>query len=89
MADMADVIVPDLVTRDIVAIFENVRFRLFERLENLTNAEFRWEPVSDCSSIRPGDDSVFRVATLLLESSGDKGLRPLVTQTKTRMPGEA
>jgi hypothetical protein len=66
---MADMIVPDPVTRDILAIFENVRFRLFERLEGLTDAEYRWEPVSDCISIRPGDDGVFRVATLFPESS--------------------
>ncbi|MGW0436551.1 hypothetical protein ACWDV4_28885 [Micromonospora sp. NPDC003197] len=50
---MADMIVPDPVTRDILAIFENVRFRLFERLEGLTDAEYHWEPVNDCISIRP------------------------------------
>lgn len=66
---MADMIVPDPVTRDILAAFENVRFRLFERLEGLTDAEYHWEPVSDCISIRPGDDGVFRVATLFPESS--------------------
>ncbi|MFI5888283.1 DinB family protein [Streptomyces sp. NPDC051554] len=68
---MADTIVPAPVTRDVLAIFENVRFRLFERLEGLTDAEYHWEPVSDCISIRPGDDDVFRVATLFPESSPD------------------
>ncbi|MGW2964437.1 hypothetical protein ACWDGI_39070 [Streptomyces sp. NPDC001220] len=60
-ADVADMILPDPVTRDILAIFEDVRSRLFERLENLTDTEYHWEPVSDCISIRPGDDGVFRV----------------------------
>ncbi|GAA3465491.1 DinB family protein [Nonomuraea roseola] len=67
--DMTDMIVPDPATRDILAIFENVRYRLFERLKDLTDAEYHWEPVSDCISIRPGDDGVFRVATLIPESS--------------------
>lgn len=66
---MADMIVPDPVTRDILAIFERARSRLFERLEDLTDAEYHWEPVSDCISIRPGDDGAFRVATLFPESS--------------------
>ncbi|EST26287.1 hypothetical protein N566_24075 [Streptomycetaceae bacterium MP113-05] len=66
---MADMSVPDPVTRDILAIFERARSRLFERLEDLTDAEYHWEPVSDCISIRPGDDGVFRVATLFPESS--------------------
>lgn len=32
-ADMADVIAPDPVTRDVLAVFENVRFRLRHRPE--------------------------------------------------------
>ncbi|GGQ23050.1 DinB family protein [Streptosporangium pseudovulgare] len=70
--DMADMIVPDPATRDILAIFENVRYRLFERLKDLTDAEYHWEPVSDCISIRPGDDGVFRVATLFPESAPEE-----------------
>lgn len=66
---MADLIVPDPVTRDLLAIFENVRSRLFERVKDLTDAEYRWEPVSDCVSIRAGDDGVFRVATPFPESA--------------------
>jgi len=65
---MADMTVPDPVTRDVLAIFEDVRFRLFERLESLTNAEYLWEPVGDSLSIHPNDDGVFRVATLFPES---------------------
>ncbi|MEW2498662.1 DinB family protein [Streptomyces nodosus] len=66
---MADMIVPDPVARDFLAIFERERARLFERLEGLTDAEYLWEPASDCISIRPGDDGVFRVARLFPESS--------------------
>ena len=44
---MADMTVPDPVTRDVLASFENVRYRLFERLEGLTDAEYLWGPVGD------------------------------------------
>lgn len=64
---MAFAPVPDLVTRDVLAIFEKVRHRLFERLEGLTDAEYLWEPVGDSLSIHPGDDGVFRVAELVPE----------------------
>ncbi|MDT7845422.1 DinB family protein [Streptomyces justiciae] len=69
---MADTTVTDPVTRDLLAIFENVRFRLFERMKGLSDAEYLWEPVSDCVSIRPGDDGVFRVATLIPESGPEE-----------------
>ncbi len=65
---MTDAIVSDPVTRDVLAAFENVRTRLFERVKGLTDAEYLWEPVSDCVSIEPGDDGVFRVVTLFPES---------------------
>jgi hypothetical protein len=65
---MADKTVPDPVTRDVLAIFEGVRYRLFERLEGLTDAEYLWEPVGDSLSIRPGDDGVFRVDELFPQS---------------------
>ena len=64
---MADTTVLDPATRDVLAIFENVRFRLFARLEGLTDAEYLWEPVDDSLSIHPGDDGVFRVAALFPE----------------------
>ena len=60
--------VPHPVTRDVLAIFESVRYRLFERIEGLTDAEYLWEPVADSLSIRPGDDGVFRVKELIPES---------------------
>lgn len=65
---MADTTALDPVTRDVLAIFEGVRFRLFARLEGLTDAEYLWEPVRDSLSIHPGDDGAFRVATLFPES---------------------
>ena len=59
--------VPDRVTRDVLATFEDVRFRLFQRLEGLTDAEYLWEPVADALSIVPGADGVFRVPELIPE----------------------
>lgn len=60
--------VPDPVTRDLLAIFEDVQYRLFGRLEGLTDAEYLWEPVGDSLSIRPSDDGVFRVDELFPKS---------------------
>jgi hypothetical protein len=65
---MADMTMPDPVTREVLASLENVRYRLFERLEGLTDAEYLWEPVRDSLSIRPGDDGVFRVDELFPKS---------------------
>ncbi|MEV0840605.1 hypothetical protein AB0I55_13730 [Actinocatenispora sera] len=61
--------VHDPVTRDVLAIFEAVRCRLFERLEGLTDDEYLWEPVGDSLSIRPDADGVFRVAEPIPESA--------------------
>jgi hypothetical protein len=55
------------VTRDLLATLEDVRSRLFRRLEGLTDAEYLWEPVADSMSIEPGEDGVFRVAELIPE----------------------
>ena len=60
--------VPDPVTRDVLASLEEVRCRLFARLEGLTDAEYLWEPVGNSLSIRPGDGGVFRVDELIPES---------------------
>ncbi|MEV4903180.1 DinB family protein [Streptomyces albidoflavus] len=64
---MADVTGHNPATRDLLAIFERARSRLFGRLDGLTDAEYHWEPVGDCVGVRPGDDGVFRVATLFPE----------------------
>jgi DinB superfamily len=60
--------VPDPVTRDLLATFGDVRHRLFERLDGLTDAEYLWEPVGDSLSIRPHDDGGFRVDELFPRS---------------------
>jgi hypothetical protein len=74
---------PDPVTRDVLATFEDVRARLFGRLEGLTDAEYLWEPVGGSLSIRPGDDGVFRVAALMPEP--DPGMPDPVTTIAWRI----
>jgi hypothetical protein len=65
---MAEMTVPDPVTRDVLATFDIVRARLFGRLEGLTDAEYLWEAVGDSLSIRPGDGNDFRVDAMIPES---------------------
>jgi hypothetical protein len=65
---MAFMPVPNPVNRDVLAVFEDVRHRLFERLEGLTDAEYLWEPAVDSLSIRPGVDGIFRVDKSQAES---------------------
>lgn len=59
--------VSDPVTRDVLATIEDVRYRLFSRLEGLTDAEYLWEPVGDSLSIRQGADGTFRVEDMMPE----------------------
>ena len=80
---MADLIARGPVTRDLLAIFEDVRSRLFGRLEGLSDAEYLWEPVGDSLSIHPGDDGVFRVGELFPASL--PGMPDLVTTIAWRM----
>ncbi|KIF78496.1 hypothetical protein QR77_01975 [Streptomyces sp. 150FB] len=40
--------------------YDDVRARLFVRLEGLTDDEYLWEPVPGGWSVRPGADGVFR-----------------------------
>lgn len=47
---MAETTVPEPVTRDVLAIFDDVRRRLFGRIEGLTDAECLWEPVRDSTA---------------------------------------
>jgi hypothetical protein len=60
--------VSDPVSRDLLAVFDDVRGRLFGRLDGLTDAEYLWEPVDGSLSIRRGDDGVFGVDELFPES---------------------
>jgi hypothetical protein len=46
--------------RDLLMTFEDVRSRIFARLEGLTDAEYLWEPVPDCMTVRADSDGVFR-----------------------------
>jgi hypothetical protein len=50
----------DRVTSDVLQIFEDVRSRTFARLEGLTDAEYLWQPVGDCMTVRRAEDGVFR-----------------------------
>jgi hypothetical protein len=47
------------VTRDVLQTFEDVRSRLFARVEGLTDAEYLWEPVPGCMTLRVDEDGVF------------------------------
>ena len=49
-----------MVTDDVLQTFEDVRSRLFARLEGLTDAEYLWEPVPGCMTVRAEADGVFR-----------------------------
>ncbi|NUP49671.1 MAG: DinB family protein [Catenulispora sp.] len=59
--------VSDPVSRDVLATIEDVRRRLFGRLEGLTDAEYLWEPVGDSLSVRAGADGIFRVEDMVPE----------------------
>ncbi|WP_328982948.1 DinB family protein [Streptomyces mirabilis] len=48
------------VTRDLLQTFEDVRSRTFARLDGLTDAEYLWEPVAFCMTLRPAADGMFR-----------------------------
>ncbi|HET9172832.1 MAG TPA: DinB family protein [Actinospica sp.] len=49
-----------MVTEDVLQTFEDVRSRLFRRLEGLGDAEYLWEPVPDCMTLRMSEDGVYR-----------------------------
>ena len=40
--------------------FEDVRSRTFARLEGITDAEYLWQPVPGCMTVRPAPDGEFR-----------------------------
>lgn len=48
------------VTRDLLETFDDVRSRTFARLDGLTDAEYLWEPVASCMTLRADADGVFR-----------------------------
>lgn len=50
----------DPVTSDVLTTFDEVRDRLMTRLAGLSDAEYLWEPVPDCLTVRVGPDGVVR-----------------------------
>jgi hypothetical protein len=55
---------PGVVTRDVLATFEDVRSRAFARLDGLTDAEYLWEPVPGGLTVRAGADGTWRADAL-------------------------
>ena len=52
------------VTRDLLSTFDEVRARTLGRLDGLTDAEYLWEPVPSCVTLRAGADGAFRADPL-------------------------
>ncbi|WP_245594644.1 GNAT family N-acetyltransferase [Actinospica robiniae] len=50
----------DPITRDLMHTFEDIRSRTFARLEGMTDAEYLWQPVPDCVTVRAHSDGVVR-----------------------------
>lgn len=48
------------VTRDLLITLDAVRDRILERLDGLTDAEYLWEPVASCLTVRAAGDGTFR-----------------------------
>ena len=46
--------------RELLGLFDYVGGRLNSQLKGMPDAEYRWEPVPGCWSVRPGADGVFR-----------------------------
>lgn len=47
-------------TEELLALLDYVHGRLTDRVEGTSDAEYLWEPVPGCWSVRPGEDGVFR-----------------------------
>ena len=56
------------ITRDVLQTLEDVRSRTFARLDGLTDAEYFWEPVADCMTVRPTPDGAFRADPAIAET---------------------
>ena len=59
------------ITHDVLNTFEDVRSRLFARLEGLTDAEYLWQPVPDCMTIRRTDEGVYRADSRLPQAAAE------------------
>ena len=75
----------DPVTADLLETFEEVRSRTFARLEGLTDAEYQWQPVADCMTVRPTDDGVFRADSRLPDSGASAAAPDPVTTIAWRI----
>ncbi|WP_236656547.1 DinB family protein [Streptacidiphilus jiangxiensis] len=64
------------VTTDVLETFDEVRDRILARLEGLSDAEYLWEPVPDCLSVRVGADGSARADD---RPRGGTGLAPFST----------
>ncbi|MCE7082066.1 DinB family protein [Streptomyces sp. ST2-7A] len=51
---------PGPVTRDVLRTLDEVRSRTLARLDGLTDAEYLWEPVAPCLTIRRDEEGVLR-----------------------------
>lgn len=51
---------PGPVTRDLLETLDDVRTRTLGRLDGLTDAEYLWEPVASCLTVRAATDGTFR-----------------------------
>ena len=70
----------DRVTSDLLETFEVVRSRTLTRLEGLTDAEYQWQPVPDCMTVRLTEDGVFRADARRPDSSvSPDGPEPVTT----------
>jgi hypothetical protein len=50
----------DPVTSDLLQTLDDVRTRTLARLDSLSDAEYLWEPVASCLTVRAGADGWFR-----------------------------
>jgi hypothetical protein len=69
----------DPVTKDLLETFEVVRSRTFARLEGLTDAEYQWQPVADCVTVRPTGEGVFRADSRPPDSGPSDAPEPVST----------
>ena len=46
--------------KELLALLDYVHGRLNGQVETMSDAEYLWEPVPGCWSVRPGEDGVFR-----------------------------
>lgn len=51
---------PGPVARDVLQTLDDVRSRTRQRLDGLTDAEYLWQPVPACLTVRPAGEGTFR-----------------------------